>query len=238
MDLSNCDEYVQHAAKYRAEKIQEYTQLPHNPTLERFSPSSIVKRGNIIEPGDSTEHISSATSEPKLCSRKMTKTDLRLQNRNSRIKSASQAGLTSMLTQETKDTRHASYTSHVKFSEEQLVQPSSEWRRDRIWSEAQRTPSTILERDENEGSNRETVEDTVGVGVYMIVDKLYPGQCFVSIQLMSCNPSRMSASKRSEQCAIIRKSRENFEIDPKSCCVTLPLRRSRDVSKTYLERNK
>ena len=171
LDLSACGEYVDHASMYRAGRILDAAQQPRlsNPTRERFSPSSVVKRGNLLETRHSKEHIPAAASEPRLPRTRKTGADLEAQNR--KVKSASSLGAPKIpsISGRARD-------SGPEVELHKLPDPPC--------LAGDRVPSTIFEQNEHQASSEEIGEESpgwkVGVGVYMRVDRLNPGQCFVS----------------------------------------------------------
>lgn len=184
LDLSDCKEYIDHALKYRMGKIKEDGSTIYNPFVDDISVSSVVLRG-LPPRSESPEENSTATSSVKrvrekaksappntnpgshqsemIASRPVTKGILHLGS----SKRKSPRGLVSF------QDKHR----ELPGLEVEVLQPSENPPR------SLKPSGSLYQINEKEERFHEkhAVDENVGVGVYMMVDRLRPGQCFVSI---------------------------------------------------------
>lgn len=193
LDLSNCKEYIDHALKYRMEKIQDdASSSTYSPTVDDISLSSVVLRGvppRLESPED--ECIVEGSEKATVARRKAKSVPSILYqvDPTAVIKADHAHSKKGILHSE--NTAGKSSKGRVSFqveenhnSEEgQRRLKSSELKR-RSFEPQRRCsePTPVCSTIKDEGVvDEKQAEDKVGVGVYMMVDRLRPGQCFVSI---------------------------------------------------------
>ena len=196
MDLSNCEEYAQHCHKYRRGAIEGKTERCISPS-NRISPSSIISFGlpfscETDNSDETLELIPPIASETHVqLKQRGAKADV---NRHSRTRSAAPA-----LAQKTKAvTKLKAVTKflnngkrrkgHVTF-ENQYIRGTSgsvDARRvpiEAIPEDSETELGQMLDSGTPERHLEKAKTEEVGVGVYMRLDRLGPGDCFVSCDL-------------------------------------------------------
>ena len=178
LDLGNCKDYIEHAAKYRMDKIKDDTPATYRPKANDISLSSIVLQR--FTPGSrSVEyHLATASTEKKSASC----VDAQAESRqvNSAEKSAEKASVKGILHSE--KSKGKLRKGHVSFRVEGQ-QDFNNKKEQSASSEPLRVPDFTDKEKEmgvDKGLVEERVDGNVGVGVYMMVDRLRPGQVFVS----------------------------------------------------------
>lgn len=182
LDLSNCKEYIDHALKYRVEKIKEDGSTIYNPDVEDISLSSVVLRGFPPRVKSPEENSSAASSENKIRKKVKSAPPYTNSGLHQPVMTVSQP-VKGILHSES--ARGKSLLGRVSFQDEyrelpgvekELLQPSESPPRSP-------KPSGMLHQmnGPKEGFREKHADgENVGVGVYMMVDRLRPGQCFVS----------------------------------------------------------
>lgn len=192
LDLSNCKEYIDHALKYRMEKIHDdASSSTYSPTIDDISLSSVVLRG-VPQRLESPEEESTVESSEKVTTpRRKAKSESSILYRVDRtaVITADQASKKGILHSE--NTAGKSPKGRVSFRVEEnqnsavgqgCLQTSELKRRSVEPQQRLSEPTPVYSTIEDEGVvDGKRTEDKVGVGVYMMVDRLRPGQCFVSI---------------------------------------------------------
>ena len=171
LDLSNCKNYIAHAAKYRMDRIQDDSPPTFRLNTEEIPLSSIVLREFPSVIMESSKAEPTPNSEKTLVSkRKKTSEPVVLEH-------ASAKGILHSEKNKVKTKGHVSF----RVVGENSSCPEGERR---SVSEPLRSYNIVDEDVEthiDEGLIEERVDGDVGVGVFMMVDRLWPGQCFVSI---------------------------------------------------------
>ena len=171
LDLSNCKNYVEHAAKYRMDRIQDDTTPTYRLNTGEIPLSSIVLRGF------PSAVMESSTAEQTTNSEKTLVTQKKKNSAPAVLQHASAKGILHSENTKVKTKGHVSF----RFEEENNSCPEREHR---SLSEPLRSYNIVdkdAETHGDEGLIEERVSGDVGVGVFMMVDRLRPGQCFVSI---------------------------------------------------------
>ncbi|XP_022788568.1 cyclic nucleotide-binding domain-containing protein 2-like [Stylophora pistillata] len=205
LDLSNCKEYIDHALKYRVEKIKEDGSTIYNPDVEDISLSSVVLRRFPPRVKSPEENSSAASSENKIRKKVKSAPPYTNSGLHQPIMTVSQP-VKGILHSES--ARGKSLRSRVSFQDEnrelpgvekELLQPSESPPRSP-------KPSGMLHQmnGPEEGFREKHAEgENVGVGVYMMVDRLRPGQCFGAWSLLEQEdqflPKAEKASPPSQQ---------------------------------------
>lgn len=205
LDLSNCKEYIDHALKYRVEKIKEDGSTIYNPDVEDISLSSVVLRGFPPRVKSPEENSSAASSENKIRKKVKSAPPYTNSGLHQPIMTVSQP-VKGILHSES--ARGKSLRGRVSFQDEhrelpgvekELLQPSESPPRSP-------KPSGMLHQmnGPEEGFREKHAEgENVGVGVYMMVDRLRPGQCFGAWSLLELEdqflPTAEKASPPSQQ---------------------------------------
>ena len=174
LDLSNCKEYVKHAMKYRMDKLKDDGPFTYSADMDEFTASSIASRGFPKKPKPPSYHRELVT---KLGAQANTKAE----------PSANPPTGTVPGQPSTKEIRHSDRTkersmkSRVSFDDESAPETPKPPR-----SPLSLKPVSIFEA--NDASFNEELEERlrtrnagVSVGVLMAVDRLHPGQLFVSM---------------------------------------------------------
>ena len=193
LDLSNCKEYIDHALKYRMEKIQDdASSCSYIPSVDDISLSSIVLRGVPSRLQSPEEESVVENWEKATAARRKAKSEPSILYSVDRtaVITADQTSKKGILHSE--NTAGKSPKGRVSFRVEEnqnsvagqgRLQVSELKRRSfdpqRRISEPTPVCTTIKDKGVVDGKRG---EDKVGVGVYMMVDRLRPGQCFVSIK--------------------------------------------------------
>lgn len=216
LDLSNCKEYIHHALKYRMEKIQDdASSSTYSSNVHDISLSSIVLRGlptrlespeeeSIVENSEKaavaprkTKSVPSILYPPDRTADYPDNSTVTadhgfkrgiLHSENTTGKSPK--GRVSFRVEENQNS--AEGQGRLQTSEVKRRSCESQWRRCSA-------PTPCCSAIENERVVDETrAEDKVGVGVYMMVDRLRAGQCFVSIThclYLFCQPVRRGTER-------------------------------------------
>ena len=161
------------------ERIKDDTPVTYSPNAGEISLSSIVLRG-FPQTTEIPEGEATINSEKKSSTRGRAKSEsvrVLSAEKPSRCDQASAKGILHSEKSKGKSTK-----GRVSFSVEDKHDYSHKQKR-RAFSEPFRAHSSTDEKTEtevDEGLIEERVDGNVGVGVYMMVDRLRPGQCFVS----------------------------------------------------------
>ena len=191
LDLSSCKEYAKHCQKYRKRAIEVPTERCISPS-NRISPSSITSYGfsrsqHTDKNEDSTNIIPSTASESRI----LTKQSREVRDKvayHLRTKSA-----VPVLAQKTKPLIHflragKCKREHATFDN----QKGNSRNRNSDPVQSERVPIELIKEDPKveqvvnchdqtpESYQGECRPDETGVGVYMRLDRLEPGDCFVS----------------------------------------------------------
>jgi len=214
LDLSNCKEYIDHALKYRMEKIHDdASSSTYSPTIDDISLSSVVLRG-VPQRLESPEEESTVESSEKVTTpRRKAKSESSILYRVDRtaVITADQASKKGILHSE--NTAGKSPKGRVSFRVEEnqnsavgqgCLQTSELKRRSVEPQQRLSEPTPVYSTIEDEGVvDGKRTEDKVGVGVYMMVDRLRPGQCFGAWSLLEqedkCLPFAESIRSSNEQ---------------------------------------
>ena len=167
------------------EKIQEDVSTTYCPNADDISLSSIVSRGLPPKSECLEEKSTAASSENKM----RAKSEPAISHAGALLaaKIACRPSTKGILHSE--NTKGKSPKGRVSFRDEEKEPPSVEKEHlrpsenPRRSSEPLRMFSPIDEQDEREVDEKHAEGESVGVGVYMMVDRLRPSQCFVSITL-------------------------------------------------------
>lgn len=177
------------------EKIQEdASSSTYSPNADDISLSSIVLRGFPSRSESPEDESTAASAENTLTTRGKAKSEPAIFKAGVRtaVAIACQASTKGILHSE--NTKGKSPKGRVSFRDE-VKQEFSVQKERRQFSEIPRRysePAPVRRAidDEEEKVDKKPAEDSIGVGVYMMVDRLRPGQCFVSITYylnMLCN---------------------------------------------------
>ena len=196
LDLSNCKEYIDHALKYRMEKIQDdASSSTYSPNVHDISLSSVVFRGvpPRLESPEEESAVTIESSEKATAQQRKVKSEPSILYHpfdRTAVITAEQASKKGILHSE--NTTGKSPKRRVSFRDEENQNSAvgqgrlqtSELKR--ISLEHRRRisePTPVCSTIENERGvvDEKRAEDKVGVGVYMMVDRLTPGHCFVSM---------------------------------------------------------
>lgn len=192
LDLSNCKEYIDHALKYRMEKIQDdASSSTYIPSVDDISLSSVVLRGVPPRLESPEEESTVQSSEKATAARRKAKSEPSILYRVDRtaVITADQASKKGILQSENTAGKSPKGRVSFQFEENQnsaLGQErlqNSELKRRSVESQRRISePTPVCSTIEDDGVvDEKRADDKVGVGVYMMVDRLRPGQCFVSI---------------------------------------------------------
>lgn len=187
LDLSDCKNYIKHAMKYRMEKIQDDTAATYRLNTEEASLSSIVTRGfPFITKTESTKSAENAMLHSKSaeCYDRFQSNGVPPKRPN--VQTSAKGILQS------ENIRGKPIRTRVCFGEEgkQDFNP----RQDDFYpkQDLRASPSSLAYRNvqvDDEAANTDIdaeligdkTEGNTGVGVFMAVDRLESGQCFVSM---------------------------------------------------------
>ena len=179
LDLGNCKDYIEHAAKYRMDKIKDDTPATYRPKGDDISLSSIVLQR--FTPGSTSLEYDLATASTKKKSASSVDAQAESRQVSSAEKSAGKASVKGILHSE--KSKGKLRKGHVSFRVEGQ-QDFNNKKEQSASSEPLRVPDFTDKEKEmgvDKGLVDERVDGNVGVGVYMMVDRLRPGQVFVSI---------------------------------------------------------
>ena len=179
LDLGNCKDYIEHAAKYRMDKIKDDTPATYRPSADDISLSSIVLQR--FWPGRRSVEYDPATVSNKKKSASRVDAQAKSRQVNPAEKSAEKASAKGILHSE--KSKGKLRKGHVSFRVEGR-QDFNNKKEQSACSEPLRVPD-FTDKEKETGVDKGLVEEradgNVGVGVYMMVDRLRPGQVFVSI---------------------------------------------------------
>lgn len=179
--------------KYRMDRIQDDTTATYSPNTDEISLSSIVLRG--FPPRTNSPEV-----EPKASSGKTLATHgmpnpaaarVHTTEKSTRHDQTSAKGILHSEKPKGKSAKgRVSFRDDQKqdstLKQEPRASDSTLKQEPRTSSEPLRAYNSIdgeVETEVDEGLIEERADGSVGVGVYMMVDRLRPGQCFVSITL-------------------------------------------------------
>lgn len=182
LDLYKCKNYIEHAMKYRMDRIQDDVSSTYSLNSDEISLSSIVTRG--VPP-----RIDNSNTEAKSSSKKGPDTHGKAKPEsaghvNSREKQRHLRPTSAKGILHSKKSKGKTTKCHVSFY--------NRGNRDDLPNQVEQASSEPLRAynvaDENTGSDVDEgmvkgpgVDSNVGVGVFLMVDRLRAGQCFVSI---------------------------------------------------------
>lgn len=195
LDLSNCKEYIDHALKYRMEKIQDDAPLStYIPSVDDISLNSVALRGGPSRLESPEEESTVDGSEKATAARRKAKSEQSIFYRVDRraVKTADQASKKGILHSENTAGKSAKGRVSFQVEEDQYssigqgrLQSSEPKRRPLESNRRISEPTPVCSTIEDHGVvDEKRIEDKVGVGVYMMVDRLRPGQCFGAWSLL------------------------------------------------------
>lgn len=199
LDLSKCKNYIKHAIKYRTDKILDDASSTYRLNTEEVSLSSIVTRGFpfILESSEtkstkgSDKTMPHAQTKPK--SAESSKRVHQTKEKSPRCQD-NQVSIKGILQPDC--FKRNPMKCHVSFDDEGSQEQNASLRWAMAYNDLFVDKET--EKDVDEGLVEERTGDNVGVGVFMAVDRLRPGQCFGAWSLLEQEENCLPSSKADE----------------------------------------